>query len=95
MPGLSFYVCHVYLTLSWLMMPNSIMRFSSIMMSLPAMSIGDRFCVNRKDWIGGGGWVHPQGKRSMVAFRLSCRNFWLALGGYSNLIPRPSPTLLQ
>jgi len=46
------------------MMPYSIMRFSSIMMSLPAMSIGDRFCMSRKDWIGGVVWVYPQDKKA-------------------------------
>ena len=36
------------------------------MMSVPAMSFGDRFCFGRKDRIGGGGWVHPQGANSMA-----------------------------
>ena len=36
-------------------------------MSLPAMSLGDRFCMSGvKGWdIGGGGWVHPKGSNSM------------------------------
>ena len=36
------------------------------MMSLPAMSLGLRFCVSRKDGTGGGGWVHPKGENSMA-----------------------------
>ena len=39
------------------------------MMSLPAMSLGDRFCGNRKGWTEGGGWVHLKGE-----------NAWLCLG---------------
>jgi len=37
------------------------------MMSLPAMSLGLRFCVSRKDGTGVGGWVHPKGANSMAA----------------------------
>ena len=36
------------------------------MMSLPAMSLGLRFCVNRKGGTGGGEWVHPKGANSMA-----------------------------
>jgi len=36
------------------------------MMSLPAMSFGDKFCFSRKGGIGGGGWVHPKGANSKV-----------------------------
>jgi len=36
------------------------------MMSLPAMSLGFRFCVSRKGRTGGGGWVHPKGVNSMA-----------------------------
>jgi len=36
------------------------------MMSLPAMSFGDRFCFNRKGSIGGGRWVYPKGANSMA-----------------------------
>ena len=43
------------------------------MMSLPAMSLGHRFCASRKGGTGGGGWVHPKGANSMVASGLSCR----------------------
>ena len=36
-------------------------------MSLPAMSLGDGFCVRRKDDMGEeGGWVHPNGENSMA-----------------------------
>jgi len=38
----------------------------SFMMSLPAMSFGDRFCMSRKGGIGGGGWVHPMDANSMA-----------------------------
>jgi len=37
------------------------------MMSLPAMSLGLRFCVSTKGGTGGGGWVHPKGANSMAA----------------------------
>ena len=37
------------------------------MMSLPAMSLGLRFCVSRKSGTGGDGWVHPKGANSMAA----------------------------
>ena len=36
------------------------------MMSLPAMSFGDKFCFSRKGGIGGGGRVHPKGANSKV-----------------------------
>ena len=38
----------------------------SLMMSLPAMSFGDRFCFSRKGGIGEGGWVHLKGANSMA-----------------------------
>jgi len=50
------------------------------MMSLPAISFGDRFCFSRKDGIGGGGWVHPKGTNSMVASGLGCRNDLVGTG---------------
>jgi len=37
------------------------------MMSLPAISLGLRFCVSRKGGTGGGGWVHLKGANSMAA----------------------------
>ena len=36
------------------------------MMSLPAVSLGNRFCVSTKGGTGGGGWVHLKGKNSMT-----------------------------
>ena len=36
------------------------------MMSLPAMSLGLRFCVSRKGGTGGGGWVRLKGANSMA-----------------------------
>ena len=44
------------------------------MMSLPAMSLGVRFCVSRKGRTGGGGWVHPKGANSMAASGLVFRS---------------------
>ena len=44
------------------------------MMSLPAMSLGLRFCVSRKGRTGGGGWVHPKGANSMAASGLVFRS---------------------
>ena len=37
----------------------------SLMMSYLPMSLGDRFCVDRKGSLGGGGWVHPKGANGM------------------------------
>jgi len=55
----------------------------SVMMSLPAMSFGDRFYFSRKGEIGWGEWVHPKGTKSMVtpAWGSSLEMTWLALGG--------------
>ena len=44
------------------------------MMSLPAMSLGLRFCVSRKGGTGGGGWVQWKGANSMAAFELVFRS---------------------
>jgi len=44
------------------------------MMSLPAMSLGLRFCVSRKGGTGGGGWVHPKGANSMATSGLVSRS---------------------
>ena len=43
-------------------------------MSLPAMSLGLRFCVSRKGGTGGGGWVHPKGANSMAVSGLVFRS---------------------
>ena len=48
------------------------------MMSLPAMSFGDRYCVSRKGRTGGGGWVHPKGANSVG---MSVLNFRKTLVG--------------
>jgi len=42
------------------------------MMSYPAISLGDWFCMNRKCGTGGGGWVHPKGTNSMTVSGLGC-----------------------
>ena len=34
-------------------------------MSLPAMSLGLRFCASRKGGAGVGGWVHPKSAKIM------------------------------
>jgi len=41
-----------------------------LVMSLPAMFFGDKFCFSRKGGIGGGGWVHPIGAYSMARAQL-------------------------
>jgi len=38
----------------------------SFMMSHPAMSLGDRFCMSRKGGTGGGEWVHLKGANRMA-----------------------------
>ena len=50
------------------------------MMSLPAMSLGLRFCVSRKGGTGGGGWVHPKGAKSMAASVLVLRSDLVGTG---------------
>ena len=41
----------------------------SFMMSHPAMSLGDRFCVSRKGRTRGGGWVHLKFANSVAVER--------------------------
>jgi len=50
------------------------------MMSLLAMSFGDRFCFSRKGGIGGGRWVHPKGANSMTASGLISRSNMVGTG---------------
>ena len=50
------------------------------MMSLPAMSMGLRFCVSRKGGPGGGGWLHPKGANSMAASGLIFRSDLVVTG---------------
>jgi len=50
------------------------------MMSLLAMSFGDRFYFSRKGRIGGGGWVHPKGANSMATSGLISRNDLVGTG---------------
>jgi len=52
----------------------------SFMMSLPAMSLGLRFCVSRKGRTGGGGWVHPKGANSMAMSGLGCEGHLVGAG---------------
>ena len=50
------------------------------MMSLPAMSLGLRFCVSRKGETGGGGWVHPKAANSMAVSGLVFRSDLVGTG---------------
>ena len=50
------------------------------MMSLLAMSFGERFCFSRKGGIGGGGWVHPKGANNMAASELVSRTDLVGTG---------------
>ena len=43
-------------------------------MSLPAISLGDWFCMSRKDRTEGGGLVHPKGEYSMAVSGRGCEN---------------------
>jgi len=50
------------------------------MMSLPAMSLGLRFCMSRKGGTGIGGWVHPKGANSMAVSGLVFRSNLVGTG---------------
>jgi len=50
------------------------------MISLPAMSLGLRFCMSRKGGTGGGGLVHPKGANSMAASGLIFRSNLVGTG---------------
>jgi len=50
------------------------------MMSLPAMSLGLRFCMSGKGGTGGRGWVHPKGENSMAASGLAFRSDLVGTG---------------
>jgi len=52
----------------------------NFMMSLPAMSFGDRFFFSRKGWIGGGGWVHPKGENSIAVSGLVSKSNLVGTG---------------
>jgi len=56
------------------------------MMSLPAMSFGDRFNFSRKGGIGRGGWVHPKGANSMAASGLVSRNNLVGTGRVTSVL---------
>ena len=45
-----------------------------LVMSLPAMTFGDRFCFSRKGGIGGGGWMYLNSADSMTISGFSFRN---------------------
>jgi len=49
-------------------------------MSLPAMSLGLRFCMSRKGGTGGGRWVHPKGANSMAASGFAFRSNLVGTG---------------
>jgi len=46
----------------------------SFMMSYPARTLGDRFCVSRKGGTGGGGWMHLKGANSMAMSGLALKS---------------------
>jgi len=48
-------------------------------MSLPAMSLEDRFCFSRNGGTGGGKWVHPKGANNMPSLGSALKRPWLAL----------------
>jgi len=49
-------------------------------MSLPAMSLGLRFCMSRKGGTGEGGWVHLKGANSMAVSGLIFRSDLVGTG---------------
>ena len=52
----------------------------SLMMSYPAMSLRDRFCMSGRGGTGGGGWVHPKGANYMA---ISIPIGWSQAGHFS------------
>jgi len=68
--------CTLTLSQMW---PDISMKFH-LVMSLPAMTFGDRFCFSKKDRIGGGGWVHLKGADSMAVSGLNFRNALVGSG---------------
>ena len=56
------------------------------MMSLPAMSLGLRFCVNKKARTVGGGWVHPKGANSMAMSGLVFRSDLVGTGRATSIL---------
>jgi len=50
------------------------------MISLPAMSLGLRFCVSRKGGTEGDVWVHLEGANSMAASGLVFRSVLVGTG---------------
>ena len=67
------------LTLSKMWPDISSMKFH-LVMSLPAMTFGDRFCFSKKDRIGKGGWVHLKGADSMAVSGLNFRSALVGSG---------------
>ena len=49
-------------------------------MSYPAMSLGDRFCVSRNGGTGGSRWVHLKGTNSMALSGLGCEKLFVGAG---------------
>jgi len=54
--------------------------------SLPAMSLGDRFCMSRKGGKGGGWRVYPNGVNIMAVSELSYRKALVGLGWVISLL---------
>jgi len=53
----------------------------SFMMSYPAMSLEDGFCMSRMGGTGRGGWVHQKGANSMAMSGLGCERPLAGAGG--------------
>ena len=57
-----------------------------LVMSLPVMSLGLRFCASRKGVTRGGGWVSTLGPGKMTASGLSCRKYLVGTGWAISLL---------
>ena len=55
-------------------------------MSLPALSLGLRFCTSRKGGTEGGGWVSTLGPGNTTASGLSCRKTLVSTGWAVSLL---------
>jgi len=65
-------------------------------MSLPAMSLGLRFCMSRKGGTEGGGWVHPKGANSMDVSGLALERLYKAreiVSYHQSILPYYNPSI--
>ena len=60
-------------------------KISSFMVSLPIMSLADRFCMSRKGGTEGGRWVYPKGENSIAISGLGLGQNWV--GRFSYFLP--------